>query len=745
MGRFASTQRVAGVAARHPWLTILLWVVILGAAVFSAVSLGDVLSDDGGSGGSSEAARAQRIIEERLRADEPPQEFIVVEASDEVGREDLDRLVESLTARLRSLDEVVAVASHLDTDAGLLTADGRIALVQVTLAGDEADATEAAVPVVEAVAAADDTEGFHVTVVGVGSINGEFEELAKETLERGELIGVGVGLVILLLVFGAAVAAGLPLLLGVASIVVALGATAVVGRAIEMSSFVTNIITMIGLAVGIDYTLFIVQRFREERAHGLERLEAIQRAAGTATRAVVFSGVAVVIALSGLLILPDSTLRAFGVGAILSVVVAVAAALTLLPAVLGLLGDRVNRFSLPLVGRRGSSERGEGFWGRVTRVVTARPLVSVVVAGGVLVGASTLFANIQLGTNGVSSLPADSGGRHAFEVINEHFTDGVLASDVVIDAADVSAPAVAAGVDRLVALLAADTFYGDTAYEANASGDVAVLRVAMRGDFASAEARDALERLRGDYIPRAFAGVEADVLVTGDAAWVVDSVAETWHYMPIVMAFVLGLSFVLLAVVFRSVVVPLKAVAMNLLSVGAAYGLLVLVFQEGVGADLFGFHQTPVIESWLPLFLFSILFGLSMDYHVFLLSRIKERYDEVRDNSAAVEYGLRSTGSIITGAALIMVAVFGGFALGDLAMFEQMGFGLAVAIIVDATIVRSVLVPASMELLGDWNWYFPRWLEWLPRIDIEGSRAEAQPGREPAPLVAQPIPQHPAR
>jgi RND superfamily putative drug exporter len=285
----------------------------------------------------------------------------------------------------------------------------------------------------------------------------------------------------------------------------------------------------------------------------------------------------------------------------------------------------------------------------------------------------------------------------------------------------VSAPEVQESIVELTALLDEDEFFGSSDLETNESGDLALLTVAMPGDFSSPESEDALERLRDDYVPAAFDEETADVLVGGPTAESVDDVATQRQYLPYVFAFVLGFSFLLLLMVFRSIVVPLKAVTMNLLSVGAAYGILVLVFQEGVGNELLGFQESPVIESFIPLFLFAILFGLSMDYHVFLLSRIKERFDETGDNTASVAYGLRQTASIITGAALIMVAVFGGMASSDLVNLQQVGFGLAIAIILDATIIRMILVPASMELLGDWNWYFPSWLEWLPEIHIEGA------------------------
>jgi len=539
------------------------------------------------------------------------------------------------------------------------------------------------------------------------------------------MIGIGVALVILLVVFGAAVAAGLPIILALLSIFVAVGATALVSNVMEMSEFIVLIITMIGLAVGIDYSLFIVQRFREERGRGREKIEAITTAGATASRTVFFSGMAVAIALAGMLIMPDPVFQSFAVGAILVVSVTVLAALTLLPAVLGLLGDRVNWLTLPFIGRRGEAESTGGVWGWITKVVTAQPVISVVLTAGLLIAAAVPLLNINLGNVGISSLPEDSNQRHAFDVLNEEFSDGVLTADIVIDAPDVNAPAVQSGIAELTASLDEDGFFGASDIETNDSGDLALLTVTMPGDFSSAESKSALKRLRNNYIPAAFDGGAAEIFVGGPTADSVDSVQTQEDYLPFVFTFVLGFSFLLLLVVFRSIVVPLKAVALNLLSVGAAYGVLVLVFQEGVGNGLFGFRESPVIESWLPLFLFAILFGLSMDYHVFLLSRIKERYDETRNNTASVAYGLRRTASIITGAALIMVAVFAGMASGDLIVIQQVGFGLAVAIILDATIIRMVLVPASMELLGHWNWYFPSWLEWLPEIHIEGADVQA--------------------
>ena len=718
VSRLPFSGRLARAAALHPWRTLGLWVAIIALAYLSAGTM--TLSASPGTAGT-DATRADGLIKERLRPETAPEEFIVVESESITANDEaFGAYVDELAGGLRGLEGVSSVASYREGAEGLVSADGRTVLIPVTLAGDMADAAETAAPLIEAVAAADGRDGFRVTTVGFGSVEGEMSTLLEETLQQGELIGIGVALVILLLVFGAAVAAGLPVALALLSIFVAAGATALASNAMEMSNFVVFIITMIGLAVGIDYSLFIVQRFREERSLGREKVDAIGVAGATASRTVLFSGMAVAIALAGMLIMPDATFRSFAVGAMLVVAATVAASMSLLPAVLGLLGDRINWLSLPFAGRRRGPVREGGVSDLVTRAVMARPVVSILAAGAILVAAAAPVLGLNLGSVGISSLPEESPARHAFDVINTEFSDGVLTADIVIDSPHVSEPAIQQAIAELTALLAGDEFFGDSQLETNAAGDLALVTVAMPGDFSSEASREALDRLRGEYIPAAFGDTTARVLVGGPTAETVDSVRVQRDYLPLVFAFVLGSSFLLLLLVFRSIVVPLKAVVLNLLSVGAAYGILVTVFQHGHGASLLGLSEAPVIESWLPLFLFAILFGLSMDYHVFLLSRIKERYDETHDNRAAVAHGLRSTAGIITGAALIMVVVFAGMASGELVVFQQVGFGLAVAVILDATIIRMVLVPASMELFGDWNWYFPRVLEWLPRVSIEG-------------------------
>ncbi|MBC8279872.1 MAG: MMPL family transporter [Chloroflexi bacterium] len=625
---------------------------------------------------------------------------------------------------MRELPMVVEESSYLDGVSEFRTPDGSKALIQVTTNLAQDDDLDEAEIILDVVEEANASSGLRVTTIGNMSVERLFGEMADETFQKGEMIGIITALVIMLAVFGAVIAALIPILIAIVSIFTAVGIIAVISMARELNEFTVIVTTMVGLAVGIDYTLFIVQRFREERDNGLERYDAITMAASTASRTVLFSGIAVAIALAGMLIMPDILFKSFGIGTMVVVVTAVAASLTLLPAILGLMGDRVNWLTIPIIGRRRSKDSSGGFWNAITKVVTARPAVSVVITAAILIGLTAPVLTMELGNGGVSMLPEDTDERHAFDTLITEFTDGIITADIVILAPDVSAAPVQNAIGDLMVLVESDDFFGTTEAMDGPNGDMVDIRFAIAGDISSQESIDAIQRIREDYVPATFGGINAEVLVGGGTAETIDSVDIVKQYVPLIMAAVLTASFILLLIAFRSIVVPLKAVVMNLLSVGSAYGMVVLVFQKGVGSTLFGFQEVPVIESWIPLFLFTILFGLSMDYHVFLLSRIKERYDQTGDNTGSVMYGLKSTASIITGAALIMVAVFGGFALGPLSMFQQMGFGLAVAVILDATIVRMVLVPASMELLGDKNWYFPKWLEWLPNISIEG---EVQP------------------
>jgi RND superfamily putative drug exporter len=423
---------------------------------------------------------------------------------------------------------------------------------------------------------------------------------------------------------------------------------------------------------------------------------------------VLFSGATVVLALVGMFLVPHTIFRSIAAGAIIVVLVSVLAALTLLPAALAAFGDRIERLRVPLLRRRthGSGDR-EGLWSRVVAVALRRPGVSLVAAVAVLVALALPYSEIHTGSAGVGTLPHAFQTRAAYDAIEHAFgPQGAASAAVVVRGRDT--PAMRAAVARLRAAVAQDPAYGATGVEVAPGGGVARVAVQVDGDPVGPRAVAATKRLRERYVPRAFAGVHAEVLVGGDSADELDFARIARDSQPLVLAFVLGLSLLVLVAAFRSLVIPLTAIATNLLSVGAAYGLLVLVFQHGVGAGALGLDRAPTIESWLPLFLFTILFGLSMDYHVFLFSRIRERYAVTGDTVDSVRFGVRTTSRLITGAALIMVAVFAGFASGQLVMFQQMGFGLGAAVLIDATLVRSVVVPSAMALLGRWNWWLPR-------------------------------------
>jgi putative drug exporter of the RND superfamily len=603
-------------------------------------------------------------------------------------------------------------------DPSMVSADGHATIVPIGINGSDS------VHVVLDVIKAARSDNFNVTITGRASLDADFNELSASDLEEGELkFGLPMAIIVLIFVFGALVTASIPLVLAIISIIIALGLSMLFAQFMNISVFLVNMVFMMGLAVEIDYSLFIVARFREERAAGKDKHEAIRIAGATASQAVLFSGITVLLALTGLLLIRQDIFVSLGLGAILVVFVAIIASLTLLPAVLSLLGDRTDAVKLPFIYRwqAGSGDpNATGMWGTISHTVMKAPVLSVVLSGGLLIAALSPVFFMNIGAAGVSSLPESFESKAGYEALERDFAAGLTSPVVIAIDGQADAPAVLDAIDALRQSLDADEVFGEVEELVNPAGDtVRLVSPIGGGDGASPVALDAVERLRNDYVPAAFDGVPSEVFVGGETAEAVDYITESTRGLFIVIPFILVLSFVLLTVVFRSLVVPIKAIIMNLLSVGAAYGLLVLVFQEGWANSFFGFHKVDAIEAWVPVFLFAVLFGLSMDYHVFLLSRIREKFMETGDNTAAVVHGVKSTGRLITGAALIMVAVFVGFASGDLVMFEQMGFGLAVAVILDATIVRSVLVPASMRLLGGANWYLPSWLQWLPEFKTE--------------------------
>ena len=726
-------ESIARGSSKRPWLVIGSWVglLVLGFTL-TGLFLTENLTTDFDFTDDPEAKRAELLLEERLRGPANFTELIVVTSRPgTAGDADFQGYVGEIVTAVGALgQDIVKVVLPVGQDgAPVISQDNGDQLITVILTTTDLDqAATDSVEVTDAVKGVDAPSGIEARVFGQGTVNNDFERLAQEGLEKGETIGIVVALMVLLVVVGSAVAAGLPILLAIAAIAVAIGLTAFIGNFMSLSFFVVNFITMIGLAVGIDYALFIVARYREERVRGFDKIEAIGRSGATANRAVFFSGLTVVLALFGMLFVPNTIFRSLGVGAIVVVILAVAASMTLLPAVLALLGDRINKGRVRRQASLDNVDKVGGIWDKITAVVMARPVLWLVLGAGFMLVLGSFALQMETGFSGVSTLPDDLESKQAFEILEAEFGLGGATDPVEIVIDGEFTPDVEAAIAELTDAMAGDPSFGTPApVDVNDAGDLALLSVPLTGDFQSEASTAAVELLRNELIPAAFAGTDTEVLVGGASAFNVDFFEDVRVFTPIVFSFVLSLSFILLTVVFRSIVLPIKAIFLNLLSVAAAYGAVVIAFQEGVGPewlkDIIGFQQVESIEAWLPLFLFAVLFGLSMDYHVFLLTRIREHFDQTGDNAVSVAYGLRTTGAIITGAALIMVAVFSGFALGDLVPLQQMGFGLAIAVLLDATIVRSILVPSTMRLLGDYNWYLPSWLEWLPHIDIEGHEA----------------------
>jgi putative drug exporter of the RND superfamily len=704
------TRRLATASARHPWRTVGAWVaavvVSFGLIVFL---LGDALTGEAEQLNNPESEQAYELLGERLPAE--PGEFttdVVLIRSDSltVDQPAFQAKVDETVDRLRSTP---GVANVVDAPA----ARSRQAVVIQAGLEDEV-AAENVTEVLEA----EDDETFDLNATGEWTVENDFAHLSQEDLEKGELqFGLPAALIILLLVFGAVVAGLVPLLLALVAILTALGLTALVGIAFDLSIFTVNMLSGMGLALGIDYSLFIVSRFREERSSGRDKLDAIAAAGTTASRAVLFSGVAFVIAMFGLLIIPNTIFRSLATGAILVGVTSVLAALTLLPAVLSLLGDRVNSLRIPVIGR--GAERGTGaegrFWGSIVRGVMRRPVVSLVVSVGVLLALALPLLEFQTGEAGIRTMPDRFASKQGFLALEEEFGAGTTDDVQVVVDGEVAVETHAA-IRRLADEIEANPAFRQVEVGFYPDRNLAVIEAFPAGDSRDEQALDAVRELRETEIPG------TRVLVTGETAESIDYFALTERWLPILIIFVLSLSFILLTIAFRSVVVAATAIVLNLLSVGAAYGALILVFQKGFGNELLGFQKVDFIEAWVPLFLFAVLFGLSMDYTVFLLSRIRERYLQTGNNDLAVEHGIGSTARLITGAALIIIAVFSGFALGDLVAFQQMGFGVAISLLIDATIIRSVLLPAAMKLLGEWNWYLPSWLRWLPDFHVEGAK-----------------------
>jgi RND superfamily putative drug exporter len=677
-----------------------------------------------------------------------PVEEVVFVQSDKLTLKDPEfrAAVTQVAGRLSRLEHVSHVQSPL-AGASEVSADQHAALVKFRIAGDSTEAADRVAPSLAAVAAVQAAHpGLDIRQIGGASTRKAINKVFSDDLAKAGELSLPLTLIILTITFGTLVAAGVPLLIGITAVLAALGLIALPSELLPVDANLPAVVLMIGLAVGVDYSLFYLRREREERASGRDERGALYAAAGTSGRAVLISGVTVLVAMAGMLISGDRTFISFAEGAILVVAIAMFASLTVLPAMLSWLGDRVEKGRVPLIGRRRAPAGQSRVWTSVTGAVMRRPGASVVLAGGLLVALAIPALQLRVVTSGVDQMPQDLPIIKTYHTVRAVFPSEGVTATVVVQADHVRSGATAAGIAALRSRVdASKSFLPGTQVTSNVAGTVAKLEIPTPGNGTDKTSVEALDELRDTIIPATVGRVDATrVNVSGEAASSQDFADQLTSRLPLIFAFVFALAFALLLVTFRSIVIPIKAIVLNLLSIGAAYGVLVLVFQDGRLESLIGFTSIGGVTNWLPLFLFVVLFGLSMDYHVFILSRVRELYDRGMPNDDAVKQGISTTAGTVTSAATVMVGVFAVFITLSFLDFKELGVGMAVAVLIDATIIRSVLLPASMKLLGDWNWYLPSWLEWLPRVgagrDVaprhghdEPPAPEGSPSEEPQP------------
>jgi uncharacterized membrane protein YdfJ with MMPL/SSD domain len=606
---------------------------------------------------------------------------------------------------------------------GQISRDGHSVLVQFDVRGDPDKAQDKIKPIIDAIAGTQTANpDVSIREVGQASANYEIGKTFNKDFANAERLTIPLTLIILLGAFGALVAAGLPVLLAFSAVLASLGLFGLVTHAYSADWQSTSaVILLIGMAVGVDYSLFYLRREREERAQGSEPRPALLRAAATSGQAVLISGVTVLIAMAGMFISGMKLFTGMAIGTMIVVLCAIVGSLTVLPAAMAKLGDRVDRGRVPFLGRRTHAAGESRFWGFVLDRVLRRPVAALVLAGGLLLAGASPLLSMHTKLPSFTDMPRELPIVQTYRAVIAAFPGAPTPADLVVRAQDVRAPAVQAGIAKLErAAVASGRMFEPIVVVQSADHTVADIRIPVAGDGDNAASLAALATLRGDVLPSTLGRVDGvSYAVAGETAGTHDFNEQMKSRMPWVIAFVLALAFLLLMMTFRSIVIPLTAIALNLLSVAAAYGLLVLIFQHTWAEGILGFTSNFSITSWLPMFLFVVLFGLSMDYHVFILSRIKELRDSGLSTEEAVSRGIRRTAGTVTSAAIIMVAVFAIFGTLRMIMMKQLGVGLGLAVLIDATIIRGVLLPAAMKLLGEWNWYLPRWLERLPSLTPE--------------------------
>jgi RND superfamily putative drug exporter len=709
-------------SAHHRKTAILGWIafVVLAVVVGGRIGLNAL---DKSASGSGESKRGDLIVEAAGFPQRAGEQVLVQGAR--AGDPGVAPAVRDVVGRLKR------IAGVREVQRPVTASDGRSVLVSFNLAGTDDQAAKLVARPVAAVAAVQRAHpAVRVDEFGEASATKAIAAQDAKDGKRAHAISYAVLLIILLSAFGAVVAAGLPLVLGATAVAATVGLLGPVSRLYALPADVAELVAIIGLAVGVDYAMFYARRVMEERDRGYSAEAAVERAAATSGRAVLIYGLTVMTAMAGLLFAGNPIFVGFGVGTMLVVAAALLGSLTFLPAMLAFLSrkDWLEKGRVPFIAKRRHAAKGESrFWAAVLARVLHRPLLSAVVAAGLLVALSIPALGMQFKNPGFDGYSRSQPVIRTFDRLQAAFPGGAVPATTVIKAEDVTAAPVQAAIRQLHDRALAGGQLSDPSHvEISPDHTVAVVALSIKGSGTDAASERSLETLRHDVVPATVGRLPgAEVAVTGVTAGSKDFDDTMTSHAPLVFAFVLGLAFILLLVAFRSIVVPIKAIVLNLLSVGAAYGILVLVFQDGHGEKLLDFRSVGGIAPVIPLFLFVILFGLSMDYHVFILSRVREAVNRGMSNDDAVAHGLKSTAGVVTSAALVMVAVFGSFALGSDQLAKQIGIGLAAAILIDATIIRAVLLPATMKLLGDRNWYLPKRLGWLPKLEHEAQTAPA--------------------
>ncbi len=718
--------RVGRWSARHRKTAIVGWLAFVVAAFMIGGSVGTNTLDYAESGVGDSGHAEKTIYNAFPRSSD--EGVLVQGARDSARSPQVRAAVDDVMQRLKQAEGVQHLESPYSNSGAGISPDGKSALVQYEVLGDEAEAADLIDAPIAAIEEADAASPqVRVEPFGEASTETGLMDVLNEDLHKAEFISLPVTLLILLVAFGGLTVAGVPLLLALSAVIATVGVIGPLSQISPVSDSINSVILLIGLAVGVDYALFYVRRVREERAAGRAHLAAIDAAAATSGRAILVSGFTVGMSMAGMYLAGAADFASLATGTIVVVLLAMVGSLTVLPAVLSKMEKRIDGGRGRIAGRIKARVGRLDAWGRVTDAVLRRPALSAVAATAVLLALAFPALGMKTADAGPESLPQDLPVVQTYNRVQEAFPSETSAATVVLEADDVSSSQVQYAIKRFEQQITAQkrTFPGPLETEVSPDGTVELLMVPTAGDGFDDESEHALDALRDQIVPSTLDEIGgATATVTGSAAETRDYNDSMVDHLPLVFGFVLSAAFALLLFTFRSVVIPLKAIVLNLLSVAASYGVLVAVFQNEWAEGLLGFNSTGAVVSWLPLFLFVILFGLSMDYHVFILSRIREAYDGGMSTTEAVSHGIRTTAGVVTSAAVVMVAVFSIFATLSLLDFKQMGIGLAVAVLLDATLIRGVLLPSTMVLLGERNWWLPRSLGWLPKLSPE---AEAVP------------------